>query len=53
MEVELLSADSSLERSLATSRGGFSTSMSAGEPSLSKRKVGVDSAGILPKSLRR
>ena len=47
------SSDLSSERSLAASRGGYSTSMSAGEPSLSARDVGVDSSGRQPKRLRR
>ena len=50
VEAELLSADSSSERSLVTSRGKFSVSMLAGKPSLSQREVGVDSSGILRNS---
>ena len=53
VEFELSSSDLSSERSLAASRNGYSTSMRAGEPSLSARNVGVDSSGRQPKRSRR
>ena len=53
VEFELSSSDSSSERSIAASRGGYSVLIRAGEPSLSARDVGVDSSGRQPKRSRR
>ena len=53
MEVEESSSDSSLDKSLVTSRGRSSTLMRVGEPSLLRRNIGIDSTGMLPERLRR
>ena len=50
---ELSSSDSSSERLLVASRGGYSVLMRAGEPSLLARDVGVDSSGRQPNKSRR
>ena len=50
---EVSSSDSSSERSLAASRGGYSVSTRAGVPSFSARDVGVDSSGRQPNKSRR